>query len=154
DKRKRYATADALADDLGRFGNGEPIHARPTPPWERLGKWARRKPAQAALIAALGLAMVACTTGAVFYALYKDQQATGIRRQLERRRQVDDLWVQGQQAEAAGQLAAAQECWDQALASLEADEGAVSDDVRRQIQQCRDRVRQQLRDETARHKLL
>ncbi|MGH9677916.1 MAG: serine/threonine-protein kinase, partial [Candidatus Acidiferrum sp.] len=34
-QRKRYATAAALADDLQRFVNDEPVLARPTPFWER-----------------------------------------------------------------------------------------------------------------------
>jgi tetratricopeptide (TPR) repeat protein len=48
--RRRYDGARALAEDLGRFLAGEPIHARPTPVWERGLKWARRKPAAAALV--------------------------------------------------------------------------------------------------------
>ncbi|MBV8611116.1 MAG: protein kinase, partial [Singulisphaera sp.] len=61
---RRYATAEELADDLGRFLAGETIRARPTPAWERALKWARRRPARAALVAsglvaAIGLAVVA-----------------------------------------------------------------------------------------------
>ena len=41
---KRYDSAQALADDLGRYVQGEPIKARPTPLWERGAKWARRRP--------------------------------------------------------------------------------------------------------------
>jgi formylglycine-generating enzyme required for sulfatase activity len=58
---KRYATAEALADDLRRFQVGEPVHARPTPFWERGAKWVKRRPTSAAslglsLVVALGIA--------------------------------------------------------------------------------------------------
>jgi serine/threonine protein kinase/tetratricopeptide (TPR) repeat protein len=55
--RTRYASAAALADDLRRFRAGEPIQARPTPAWERVVKWARRRPAVATLAAVSGLAL-------------------------------------------------------------------------------------------------
>jgi serine/threonine protein kinase/formylglycine-generating enzyme required for sulfatase activity len=48
--RKRYATAEALADDLKRFLDNEPVVARPTPFWERGVKWVRRRPTAAALM--------------------------------------------------------------------------------------------------------
>ncbi len=47
---RRYASAGDLADDLQRFLESKPIQARPTPAWERLAKWIRRRPAVAALI--------------------------------------------------------------------------------------------------------
>jgi WD40 repeat protein/serine/threonine protein kinase len=48
--QQRYATAAALADDLHRFQMGEPITARPVGRVERTIKWARRRPAVAALL--------------------------------------------------------------------------------------------------------
>ncbi len=51
DPERRYVEAAGLADDLRRFLNGRPIRARPTPAWERVLKWCRRRPAHAALIA-------------------------------------------------------------------------------------------------------
>lgn len=47
DPAARYATAQALQEDLHRFLAGRPILARPTGPFGRLAKWARRKPALA-----------------------------------------------------------------------------------------------------------
>jgi hypothetical protein len=51
DPKERYAGAEELADDLQRWLDGEPIRARPVRLPERLGKWARRKPAFSALAA-------------------------------------------------------------------------------------------------------
>src|SRR5262249_4920616 len=48
--KQRYASARALAEDLRRFLAGEPVQARPTPLWVRGLKWARRRPAVAALV--------------------------------------------------------------------------------------------------------
>jgi serine/threonine-protein kinase len=56
---RRYATAAALADDLKRFQNNEPIAARRAGLFERIVKWARRHPARAATLAtSLLLALV------------------------------------------------------------------------------------------------
>src|SRR5262249_13110757 len=45
---RRYATARALAEDLGRFLGGEPVSVRAAGVVERVAKWARRKPTLAA----------------------------------------------------------------------------------------------------------
>jgi WD40 repeat protein len=54
---KRYGSAEALADDLERWLRGEPIQARRTRVWERAAKWARRRPAVAALVLVVPLAL-------------------------------------------------------------------------------------------------
>jgi len=52
---RRYASASDLAADLGRYLAGEPIMARPVTRSERAVKWARRKPAIAALVGLVAL---------------------------------------------------------------------------------------------------
>src|SRR5262249_3118951 len=70
---KRYASAAALADDLRRFLNGEPVRARPTPLWERTVKWARRRPTAAALLAVAVLLVVGGAAGG--WLLHEQRQA-------------------------------------------------------------------------------
>ena len=62
DPARRYASAAALADDLGRFLDGRPIAARPVPPYERAWRWVRRHPAAAAT-AGVVLAAVGAVVG-------------------------------------------------------------------------------------------
>jgi eukaryotic-like serine/threonine-protein kinase len=52
---KRYASAQELADDLRRWLDGEPVRARRSGLGGRVVKWAKRRPAVAALLAALAL---------------------------------------------------------------------------------------------------
>src|SRR5262249_11997179 len=60
----RYATSEALADDLRRFLDGKPIAARPAGIGERAWKWAKRRPALAALIGVI-FAAAAMLAGSV-----------------------------------------------------------------------------------------
>jgi WD40 repeat protein len=73
---RRYATAGALADDLRRWLKGEPILARPAGRVERLGKWVRRRPAVAALLAVSILALAAVLGGGTAFTLRLQDQVS------------------------------------------------------------------------------
>jgi len=72
DATRRYGTADELVSELGRYLNGEPIHARPIGKLERGWRWCKRKPALAGLS---GLAMVLLLTLGIGGPLLAMQQA-------------------------------------------------------------------------------
>jgi tetratricopeptide (TPR) repeat protein len=65
--RKRYASALELAEDLRRYRGGEPIRARPTGAWGRAVKWARRRPAAAALVGLSATIVLGLSAGGWWY---------------------------------------------------------------------------------------
>jgi WD40 repeat protein/tetratricopeptide (TPR) repeat protein len=68
DPRARYASADAMADDLRRFLDDEPILARRVRAAERYLRWARRNPVIAVLGAILTAVLVCATIASVVVA--------------------------------------------------------------------------------------
>jgi tetratricopeptide (TPR) repeat protein len=66
---KRYPSALALADELRRFLEKQPIQARPVPAWQRLWKCTRRRPARVAwIVVVAALAGLLLTAGSYFRA--------------------------------------------------------------------------------------
>jgi WD40 repeat protein/serine/threonine protein kinase len=63
DPAARYASADALAEDLARWQDGEPIQARPVGQAEKLWRWCRRKPALASFGTATSFLLLAVGVG-------------------------------------------------------------------------------------------
>ena len=62
---RRYATAQAMADDLRRWLDGRPIEARPVSPVEHAWRWCRRRPAIAVLAATLALTLISSFLGLI-----------------------------------------------------------------------------------------
>jgi serine/threonine protein kinase/lipopolysaccharide biosynthesis regulator YciM len=90
---RRYATAEELAEDLCRFQAGEPIVARPVGHLERGWKWARRRPAAAALVGVTVLALAGGVTGVLWYA---DRERDRANQESALRREADDQRDQAQ----------------------------------------------------------
>ena len=63
DPRRRYESAEALADDLRRWREGRSITARPASALEHAWRWCRRRPAIAALASILMLTLAAGFAG-------------------------------------------------------------------------------------------
>jgi WD40 repeat protein len=83
---RRYATAEALADDLARWLGGLPILARRVGPAGRAARWARRRPAVAALSGLVVLVGLGGVAGVVWkwrearaHAVAADGAAAGAR---------------------------------------------------------------------------
>jgi tetratricopeptide (TPR) repeat protein/predicted Ser/Thr protein kinase len=82
DPARRYGSAQALADDLNRWLRGEPIAARPVTASERAMKWARRRPAVAALTVALGVVTIASVIGLV--GMFRQSEARRVEAEAQR----------------------------------------------------------------------
>ncbi len=81
---QRYATARAVADDLRRFLDGVAISTRPDPPAVKAWRWCRRRPAVAALAAALAFTFFAGFLG--MFRLWRHAESERGRAERERSR--------------------------------------------------------------------
>ncbi|MCB9831776.1 MAG: SUMF1/EgtB/PvdO family nonheme iron enzyme [Planctomycetes bacterium] len=80
ERDRRYPSALALADDLRRFRDGEPVRARPTGRFMRLLRVVRRNPLPASLVTAVILALALAAT--TFY--LKGQEALRAQNRAQR----------------------------------------------------------------------
>jgi serine/threonine-protein kinase len=141
DPARRYADAQELAEDLHRFLKGEPVGARPLRPWERALKWARRRPAAAALLGVSGLAVIALLVMGLVY----NTRLRAERDEAERQRRLAaaSAAVAGQEKEEADRLRGqaeasfrlAREVVDEYATTLNEDEHAPAEELRRQLLQ-------------------
>ena len=67
--RERYATMDALADDLERHLRGEPVRARPAARWYLAERWVRRHKIESAIVVAVLVAALGGAYAEVLVAL-------------------------------------------------------------------------------------
>jgi tRNA A-37 threonylcarbamoyl transferase component Bud32 len=72
DPRRRYASADALAEDLTRWQAGEPITARPVSRLEQARLWIRRHPTATALVGTSLMSLIAMIAAGFFIAYNGD----------------------------------------------------------------------------------
>ncbi|HEV3417206.1 MAG TPA: serine/threonine-protein kinase, partial [Pirellulales bacterium] len=95
----RYGSADALADDLDRWLDGRPIHARKITSRERLVKWARRQPLMAGAAATIAVAILALLVLGGFLWQNAEQRATAVKSLSEAKTQLTQIDGQREAAE-------------------------------------------------------
>ena len=105
---KRYPTANALAVDLRRFLAGEPTAARPLRGSERLWKWAKRRPATAALLGAGCISLALMVGGSLWFSQRLSQSLS--ESQLQRARAETQARLAMEHVYASD-MAAAQQAW-------------------------------------------
>src|SRR5262245_8918830 len=97
DPARRYASAEALAEDLERWLRGEPVLARPVGRLGRIGRWCRRNPA----LAAAGTAAVLATFGALIVLAVTVVLVSQARQEALRRAEVEKELRQAAEQDAA-----------------------------------------------------
>jgi eukaryotic-like serine/threonine-protein kinase len=116
DPKQRYASTEAMAEDLRRFLDDEPIQARRASAVERSARWARHHPGSAVLAALLFSVLVATTLASLFVA---DHMAHMAQNEQKSRAAAQAETYRAVLSEARALRAAHQPGWrDEALADL------------------------------------
>jgi WD40 repeat protein len=84
---KRFATAEELADELGRFLDGQPIRSRPIGRGTRLVRWCLRNKAVAAACGLAALALATTLAVSLSFAVYSYRSSKRLRAALDESRQ-------------------------------------------------------------------
>jgi formylglycine-generating enzyme required for sulfatase activity/tRNA A-37 threonylcarbamoyl transferase component Bud32 len=90
---RRYASAEELANDLRRYQAGEPIRARPVRAAERVWKWARRRPALAALAVVSVTAVLALLVGGLWFNAQLAEQRNEALQEADKAKKARDFLV-------------------------------------------------------------
>jgi serine/threonine-protein kinase len=133
--RHRYAGAQALADDLRRFGERRPIQARPLSWAARFWRWCRRNPTAAALLAT-ALVLVGLASGGGMWLVQQraERRAEGARHDAKLRKDVGTAVAQAVSLRKAFHFREARQLLEQARQRLGP---AGPDDLRRWVDQGR-----------------
>ncbi len=128
---RRYPSAAALAEDLGRFAEGRPIQAWPVGWVERAWRWGRRNPTGAALLVT-ALALVALASGGAVWLVQQrvERRAEAARQEDELRNEVVTTVAQAERLRKGFHFRDARESLEQVTHRLEP---AGPDDLRRQV---------------------
>ena len=139
DPRRRYLTALALADDLRAWLDSRPIAARRVGAAERAWLWCRRKPAVAALAAAVALAIVGGTVAVIAVQRQANRALAAKNADL-----TESLWRKAKaNAELAAAKAAVEQRYDLAVEAIQTFHTGVSEDFllkQDQFKDLRDRL--------------
>jgi len=106
DPRRRYASADALAEDSRRWLAGEPIFARPVSNAARLWMWCRRNPIVAGATSLVAASLVVVAVLSLLYAGQQTHLATARKRYADEQthRADEQTHYASEQAEAARKI--------------------------------------------------
>jgi tetratricopeptide (TPR) repeat protein len=80
---RRYASAQAFADDLRRWIDGHPIVARPASGFERCIRWCRRNQRVAALTAAIASLLIILASVSTYFAITLREAGINLRKEKE-----------------------------------------------------------------------
>jgi serine/threonine-protein kinase len=119
DPRRRYLSAEELAEDLRRFQAGEPIQARPVSLLARLSRRVQRNPVVAGLGGVLALVLLG-VLGAVLFLIHQDREHRRLGSELIGKlfQEVTDLEDKAQNNQQQGDPNKALIEFDKALAKL------------------------------------
>ncbi|MEO2031007.1 MAG: serine/threonine-protein kinase [Planctomycetaceae bacterium] len=100
DIKRRYTTTDELVAELGRYLNGEPIHARPIGKLERGWRWCKRKPALAGMLGISAAALMVLVAGGLWYnaQLVQERDIAQRQRKLAEMREAEATLAQANEA--------------------------------------------------------
>jgi serine/threonine protein kinase len=98
DPAKRFPDAAAMAEDLRRFLDGEPIVARPVGTPERLLRWCKRNPKIAGLAAAVVLMGFAITVGSAAFSVRLNTLNGRLARSIEKEANAREIAERNEQS--------------------------------------------------------